>query len=104
MTIKTLLAAALVAASALSPACADEASTGVTVPASLAQSIYGYLTQGGPSAYGQRLAEDLQEVAAAPAREKALRKRIEDEIKAGKKSDAGPAETAPAAPAEVAPH
>lgn len=54
----------------------------VVLSPSLARSIYVYLVQGGPYASAARLAEDLQDAADAPARDRSLREQIERDVKA----------------------
>ncbi|MFK5098270.1 hypothetical protein, partial [Klebsiella pneumoniae] len=63
----SLAVAALISSSAL----AQQAQP-VTIPASLAQSIYLHLVQGGTAASATRLADDLQDAALAPQREAQL--------------------------------
>ncbi len=76
----------LISASAVAQQTAQQAP--VVLSPSLARSIYVYLVQGGPYASAARLAEDLQDAADAPARDRSLREQIERDLKARAERDA----------------
>lgn len=85
-----------------SPAAAQQPPAPVTISGALAQAVVTHLTVGGTFSAGQNLAQQIIDASNAPAKaaadEKALRAKIEAELKAAQPASGPPAtvETPPA--------
>jgi hypothetical protein len=98
---RTILIGALCCAFA-APAVAQQQPAPVTISGALAQAVVTHLTVGGTISAGQNLAQQIIDASNAPAKaaadEKALRAKIEAEIKAASSgTSAIPVETPPPA-------